>query len=127
MSNSNENNRPDVAVRLGAITAAGTRAVLYAHKTLLLRNAAMVFDGAVAGTPAANFSFTVRDRAGAETNDVSNEVPGVAGIGEALDLEVADEYVLEKGHTLQLVIAETGSAADISGATFVLDYQVKGN
>lgn len=128
MSNSNENNRPDIAVRLGTIADGVSIALLYAHKTMLLRNAALVFDTAVNHTAAANFVFFLRERMGAESEDVTNPVTTEedVALGTPLDLGVDDEYILEKGHVLELVVGETGAPADVNG-TFTLDYQVKGN
>ena len=131
MSINNASNRPQLLQNVGNVNADSTFLVLYAQKTLIIREAAIVAHAAVAQGVQANhvaFKLINRDADGAET-DVGAAVTNVnvaVGKGGALALNVPDDYRLERGHSLVL-------SADVSGTgTFnpcavAVDYQVAGS
>lgn len=128
MSNSNQNNRPDVIVPLGDIAANGNITVFYAHKSVLLKNASLFSEQAMSGTAGQLLEFKMRMRTAAgDASDVTVEVNTQANTGNrVLNLNVPDEFEVPQGATLAVNIAETGNDT-WTGVNFALDYQVKGN
>lgn len=126
MSKSNENNRPQLSVLLGALSATREVPVLVAHKKMRVRNLSLMDITAVAAS-GTNY-VTMRPKI--DGVDAGVDVDTQAGLAarEPLDSDLgSDGYIdLEAGEVLSvnLTVAASGALTD---AVLSADLEVIGN
>ena len=126
----NANNRPQIQVPIAG-AASKKYPVLHAHKKMIVRAAKFMTVGAIAASGSAYSSQKLQKSTGSGVApaDISGNVAvdtqaGVAAYGQ-LALDVTPEIVLEKGETLYLDHALTGSLT-LDG-WLSLDVEIVGN
>ena len=129
MAISNENNRPQIAHRMPAISATGKYALVFADKDLLIHQAGIVLNVAIAADGSNNVDLQLVDR-DEENNEtaigVAVSTSAGASAGARVAINVPEQYRLRVGHTLLLSATVTGTGS-IDASLFSLDYEIKGN
>ena len=128
MANSNQNNRPDVSVRLGTVDANANITMMYAHKSFLLKGAALVSGATVPGSAAIHINAQLSywlDGAQTFIGQKANSAPAVGQ--RVFDLNVPDEFEVPKGAVLVLVLTDEAGSFNWGNVNAAIDYQVRGN
>ena len=115
-------------MRLGTVDANANITLMYAHKSLLLKGAALCSGAAVPAGPAnhmnAQLSYWL-DGAETEIGQTSNSAD--FGGQRAWMLNVPDEFEVPKGAVLMVKLTDEAGTFNWSNVNAAIDYQVRGN
>lgn len=122
MSLSNENNRPQSVLGIGAVSATVEKGLLLADKAMTLKKVSLVDISAVAAS-GTNYVQAQLKKNGTLIGAVVDTQAGLTA-REALELDLGDDAELEAGDflSLQLTVAASG---ELTEASAHVDYQVK--
>lgn len=125
MSKSNENNRPELGLYVGAVSATTELVLLKAHKKMAIQKCELI-DSAIVAASGTNY---VEAQLSVDGVAVGTAVDTQAGLAALAGLEVelgGDELVLEAGEVLSLTLTVAASGA-LTQASVSLDSIVRGS
>lgn len=131
MSNSNENNRPQIGRDLGAVTASKSIMLVHARKRMIMRQAALLLlaDLGADGVNYIELQLQKVTQAGVETL-IGAKVDTSAGLTKYNPLEIelgsTEGLDLAAGESVNLVITKVGTGA-LADAHIAMDTLIKGN
>jgi len=127
MSGNNENNRPQVMYRLGAISQTGTYLPLVAHKKCRLKKASVHDTAVIAADGVNHYSFQLAVNGVLAGSPVLNSAGLAARAPLNLNLGSSGYLDLAKDDVVTLVVTEIGAGAVLTEASLAMDVQIVGN
>jgi len=123
MGISNESNRSEMAVSVGALAATRKVVLMKAHKKVTLKSISLL-DSAAVAAHADNYVSAQLQVDGANSGDAVDTKLGVAALA-SLALDGAD-LDLEKDEVLSVILTKAGTGA-LTDASICIDHIVVGN
>ncbi len=136
MSNSNENNRPQISVDLGEVTASKRVVLVHASKRMYIKAVALLVLSEIVASATNHLEVqlqVVSEEAGetliATPEGTEGGLPAYSPMQLALAAEEAEEDFidLKKGQTLVAVLTVVGAGTLPAGSHIAVDAQIKGN
>ena len=127
MSKSNENNRPQGQIRIGAISATAELGLMKADKKVILQKISVTDISVISADGTNHYQFQLKKNGSLIGSVVDNQAGLAARASLDLNLGTDTEKELASGDYLSLQITEVGAGAVLSEAACDWDYLVKGN